>query len=103
MNSTAPGAAPRPINFRSIEPVAPDGPAGNLRWGVRVNRYLYFLPDTSPPFSFDEDLNYPIQISIPARAPLNRLAVLFRIFLVIPAAIVGSVVGAGLGLIDRKS
>ena len=77
--------------------------SGTLRWGVRVNGYLYFLTDTYPPFSFDEDLNYPIQISIPARAPLNRLAVLLRIFLVIPAAIVGSVVGAGLGLISVAS
>jgi len=151
MNPTAPGAAPRPIKFRSIQPVERDRLtaalriiwvipqlvvlafvyigaffvavvgwlgalftgelpdfaenflSGTLRWGVRVNGYLYFLTDTYPPFSFDEDLNYPIQISIPARAPLNRLAVLFRIFLVIPAAIVGSVVGAGLGLISVGS
>jgi hypothetical protein len=77
--------------------------SGVLRWAVRVNGYLYFLTDTYPPFSLDEDLNYPIQISIPERAPLNRLAVLFRIFLVIPVAIVGSVVGAGLGLVSVGS
>jgi hypothetical protein len=77
--------------------------SGALRWGVRVNGYFYFLTDTYPPFSIDEDHNYPIQISIPERAPLNRLAVLFRIILVIPAAIVGSVVGAGLGIISVGS
>ena len=151
MNPTVSGAAPRPINFRSIPPVERDRLtaalrliwvipqlvvlafvyigaffvavvgwlgalftgelpdfaenflSGTLRWGVRVNGYLYFLTDTYPPFSLDEDLNYPIQISIPSPLPLNRLAVLFRIFLVIPAAIVGSVVGAGLGLISVGS
>jgi hypothetical protein len=151
MNPAAPGAAPRPINFRSIQPVGRDRLtaalriiwaipqlvvlafvyigaifvvivgwlgalftgelpefaesflSGALRWGVRVNGYLYFLTDSYPPYSIDEDLNYPIQISIPERAPLNRLAVLFRIFLVIPAAIVGSVVGAGLGILSVGS
>jgi hypothetical protein len=82
---------------------AEDFLSGTLRWGVRVNGYLYFLTDAYPPFSIDEDLNYPIQISIPERASLNRLAVLFRIVLMIPAAIVGYVVGAGLGLISVGS
>jgi Domain of unknown function (DUF4389) len=151
MDPTAPGEAPRLINFRSIQPVERDRLtaalrliwvipqaivltfvyiaaffvavvgwlgalvtgelpdfaekflSGALRWGVRVNGYFYFLTDAYPPFSLDEDLNYPIRISIPARAPLNRLAVLFRIFLVIPAAIVGSVVAAGLGIISVGS
>ncbi len=151
MDPSAPDAPPRPINFRSIQPVERDRLtaalrliwaipqlvvltfvyigaffvlvvgwfgalftgelpdfaekflSGTLRWGIRVSGYLYFLTDTYPPFSLDEDLNYPIQISIPERARLNRLAVLFRIILVIPAAIVGSVVGAGLGLVSVGS
>ena len=151
MNPNAPGAIPRPINIRSIQPVERDRLtaalrliwvipqlvvlvfvyigaffvaiagwlgalvtgelpdfaekflSGTVRWGVRVSGYLYFLTDTYPPFSLDEDPNFPIQISIPAPLPLNRLAVLLRIFLVIPAAIVGSVVGAGLGLISVGS
>lgn len=77
--------------------------SGTLRWGVRVNGYLYFLTDSYPPYSIDEDLNYPIHIAFPGRAPLNRLAVLFRIILVIPASIVGSVVGAGLGIVSVGS
>jgi len=77
---------------------AEDFLSGFLRWGVRVHGYLHFLTDVYPPFSLDEDPNYPIQISIPERAPLNRLAVLFRFILVIPGAIVGSVAGTGLGL-----
>jgi len=82
---------------------AQDFLSGAIRWGVRVNGYLYFLTDAYPPFSLDEDLNYPIHIFIPERAPLNRLAVLFRIILVIPAAIVGTVVGAGLGILSVGS
>jgi hypothetical protein len=77
--------------------------SGALRWGVRVSGYLDFLTDSYPPYSINEDLNYPIHIAFPGRAPLNRLAVLFRIILVIPASIVGSVVGAGLGIVSVGS
>jgi hypothetical protein len=77
--------------------------SGVVRWGTRVNGYLYFLTDAYPPFSLEEDLDYPIQVALPQRAPLNRLAVLFRIFLVIPAAVVSSVAGAGLGFISVAS
>ena len=77
--------------------------SGALRWGTRVSGYLYFLTDEYPPFSLEPEPGYPIQIGIPERAPLNRLAVLFRIILVIPAGIVSSVVASGLGLVSVAS
>jgi hypothetical protein len=77
--------------------------SGVLRWGTRLQGYLYFLTDEYPPFSLGEFPDYPIQISIPPLAPLNRLAVLFRLILVIPAAIVSSVLAAGLGLVSVGS
>lgn len=76
---------------------------GYLRWFTRVGGYFYFLTDAYPPYSLDEDPSYPIQIAIPPREPLNRLAVLFRIILVIPGAILGSVIGAGIGLLSVGS
>jgi hypothetical protein len=77
--------------------------AGVIRWGVRVSGYLYFLTDEYPPFSLDEDPTYPIEISVPPRQPLNRLAVLFRLILVIPAGIVVMVATSGLGLLSVGS
>jgi len=77
--------------------------AGAVRWGTRVSGYAYFLTDEYPPFSLDEDPAYPIKIAIPPSDELNRLAVLFRIILVIPASIVSTVVGSGVFLIAVAS
>ena len=77
--------------------------AGVIRWGARVGGYAYFLTDDYPPYSLDADPNYPIEISVPQREPLNRLAVLFRIILVIPAYVVAGVAASGLGLLSVGS
>jgi hypothetical protein len=82
---------------------AEDFLGGVIRWSARVQGYYYFLTDVYPPFSTEEFAEYPVVIEIPPRAPLNRMAVLFRIILVIPAAIVGSVVGTGIGFISVAS
>src|SRR5664279_4480586 len=49
------------------------------------------LPDVYPPFEL-ADAQYPVRLHAQP-GPLNRLAVLFRIILVIPAWIVGAVLG----------
>jgi len=77
--------------------------AGAIRWGTRVSGYAFFLTDEYPPFSLDDDPAYPIKIAIPPGDDLNRLAVLFRIILVIPASIVSTVVGSGVFLIAVAS
>jgi len=82
---------------------ASDYLAGALRWSTRVSGYAFFLTDEYPAFSMDDDPAYPIKIAIPAGGELNRLAVLFRIILVIPASIVSSVVGSGVFLIAVAS
>jgi len=62
---------------------------GVLRWQTRVYAYLFLLTDVYPPFSLEDDAGYPVRLlTRPTR--LNRLAVLFRIILVIPAALVGA-------------
>jgi hypothetical protein len=59
---------------------------GYLRWMTRVYAYAFLLTDVYPPFSL-EDADYPVRVAV-APGRLNRLAVLFRFFLMIPCAIV---------------
>lgn len=73
---------------------AADFLTGVLRWQARVSAYLLLLTDQYPPFSFD-DADYPVRVAAQP-GPLNRLAVLFRIFLAFPAAIVVGVLAYGL-------
>lgn len=69
---------------------------GYLRWYGRVIGYVWLLTDAYPPFAL-ADVVYPVRVSVtPGR--LNRLAVLFRFFLAIPAFIVASVAGWGIGI-----
>jgi hypothetical protein len=72
---------------------AADFLAGFLRWQTRVFGYAILLTDVYPPFTL-EDADYPIRVAV-RPGQLNRLAVLFRFFLLIPAWIVQSVVGYG--------
>ena len=67
---------------------------GYVRWQTRYNAYYLLLTDQYPPFTL-EDANYPVRLlTRPGR--LNRLAVLFRLILGIPALIVTSLAGFGL-------
>ncbi|MEU8922365.1 DUF4389 domain-containing protein [Kitasatospora sp. NPDC048545] len=60
---------------------------------TRVTAYLMLTVDRYPPFAFHAP-DYPVQVGLRPGA-LNRLAVLFRIVLVIPASIVQGLVYAG--------
>ena len=72
---------------------AADFLTGYLRWLGRVYAYNYLLTDVYPPFTLD-DADYPVRLAMmPGR--LNRLAVLFRFFLLIPCWIVQAVVTYG--------
>ncbi|HVX20977.1 MAG TPA: DUF4389 domain-containing protein [Acidimicrobiales bacterium] len=77
--------------------------SGVVRWDIRVSAYFYFLTDRYPPFSLDQEPGYPIQIAIPEAGPLNRLAVLVRFFIAIPAYIVAGVAGSGLAVFSIGS
>jgi hypothetical protein len=72
---------------------AADFLTGYLRWLSRVYAYNYLLTDVYPPFTLD-DADYPVRLAV-APGQLNRLAVLFRIFLLIPCWIVQAVVTYG--------
>jgi hypothetical protein len=62
--------------------------AGYLRWSTRFYAYVFLLTDKYPPFEF-ADADYPVRLLVrPGR--LNRLAVLFRLILVIPASFIAT-------------
>ena len=67
--------------------------SGYLRWYSRFEAYLLLLTDEYPPFAF-EDAPYPVRLAVGA-GQLNRLSVLFRIILAIPAAIVSMLLTSG--------
>ncbi|HEX6524338.1 MAG TPA: DUF4389 domain-containing protein [Streptosporangiaceae bacterium] len=67
--------------------------SGYTRWYCRVGAYLLLLTDVYPPFSLEE-VSYPVRMEAsPGR--LNRLAVLFRLILAIPAAMVSAILVSG--------
>src|SRR5258708_1661149 len=69
---------------------------GVVRWQARAYAYVFLLTDVYPPFSLDDDPAYPVRLlTRPTR--LNRLAVLFRLILFVPALLVSA--GAGYDLI----
>ncbi len=72
---------------------AADFLTGYLRWMTRVDAYALLLTGVYPPFSLD-DADYPVRVAA-APGPLNRLAVLFRFFLLIPCWIVATIVAYG--------
>lgn len=73
---------------------AADFLTGYLRWLARVQAYQYLLTDQYPPFTLD-DQDYPVRLAVPAGQRLNRAAVFFRFYLLIPAWIVVSVLSYG--------
>jgi uncharacterized protein DUF4389 len=63
------------------------------RYATRVYAYLWFLTDRYPPFELTA-ADYPVQVEL-APGRLNRLAVLFRLLLVIPAWILSGLAVGG--------
>lgn len=79
------GRLPEPV-FRFL--------AGYLGYQVRVGASSMLLVDRYPPFALDPPPDYPVRIEV-RPTDLNRLAVLFRLILMIPAAVVRSLAMAG--------
>ncbi|MFE9858166.1 DUF4389 domain-containing protein [Streptomyces sp. NPDC005780] len=79
------GRLPEPV-FRFL--------AATLDYRTRVAASSMLLVDSYPPFTLTQPSAYPVRIDVrPTR--LNRLAVFFRLILVIPAAIVQSLATYG--------
>jgi hypothetical protein len=72
---------------------AADFLAKYLAYEIRVEGYGMLLVDRYPPFAFDAP-DYPVRVEV-RPGELNRLAVFFRLLLVIPAGIVQAVIYSG--------
>jgi len=70
--------------------------SGVVRYATRLYAYNLLVTDRYPPFS-EKESDYPVEVEF-TRSRLNRLAVLFRIFLVLPAALLAGVVTSGLSI-----
>lgn len=67
---------------------------GYARWAARANAYGSLLTDRYPPFSMDEEPDYPVRLLIPEQAAdRNRLTTFFRWFLLVPHLIILSLIG----------
>jgi hypothetical protein len=71
--------------------------SGFLSLYVRFCAYLSLLTDEYPPFEFDT-WSYPVRPVLPPPGRQNRLAVLFRIILAVPASFFQAIVSFGLSL-----
>ncbi|HVC68789.1 MAG TPA: DUF4389 domain-containing protein [Acidimicrobiales bacterium] len=67
---------------------------GYLRWQARVLAYVSLLTDVYPPFTLENDEAYPVWLTAQP-GPLNRAAVFFRIILILPAAVLQTLVQYG--------
>ncbi|MHA6764437.1 DUF4389 domain-containing protein [Streptacidiphilus sp. PAMC 29251] len=67
---------------------------GFLGYQTRVSGSAMLLVDRYPPFALRPTAEYPIQVEV-RPGELNRLAVFFRLLLVIPAGIVQSLLSTG--------
>jgi hypothetical protein len=72
---------------------------GYMRWYARVYGYVFLLTDVYPPFALEDEPGYPVRLAV-TQESLNRLAVLFRIILAIPASIVATAAIAGATLVS---
>ena len=66
-----------------------------IEYFTRVVAYTYLMRDEYPPFGFEQA--YPVNLSI-GTGPVRRLAVLFRLVLLVPAEIVGGVSMVGVAV-----
>jgi hypothetical protein len=66
-----------------------------IRYGLHVSAFIYLAANPFPGFT-GEAGTYPLDLVLPERARQNRWKTGFRLFLVIPAAIVNSALGSAL-------
>jgi hypothetical protein len=70
-----------------------------LRLNLRLQTYVSLMTDRFPAFSFDETPADMSRLAVPIATRMSRVAVFFRIILVIPASLLTSVVTLGMEII----
>jgi hypothetical protein len=66
-----------------------------VRYSVQVSAYLHLTADPYPGFMPKPD--YPVRVEIDGPAPQMRWSVFFRLFLALPAFVITTTLGGGLG------
>ena len=70
-----------------------------LQWQTRLNGYTYLLTARYPPFSLHDE-PYPVAFTLEGPPEhLNRVAVFFRLFLVVPAEVMSIVYQVGVAVV----
>lgn len=73
---------------------------GYSRWAARANAYGSLLTGRFPPFSMDEEPDYPVRLTIEEQvAGRNRLTTIFRCHLLLPHEILLSLLGIVVGVV----
>ena len=73
---------------------------GYTHWNTRANAYSSLMTGRYPPFSMDAEGDYPVRLAVEERTEgRNRLTTLFRLILIIPHAIVLSILGVIAGFV----
>ncbi len=73
---------------------------GYNHWSARVNAYSSLLTSRYPPFSMDQEGDYPVRLFVVEQVEgRNRLTTFFRLILIIPHAIVLSFLGIIVGFV----
>jgi len=67
---------------------------GYARWAARANAYGSLLTGAYPPFSMDEEPDYPVRLTVQEQTTArNRLTTFFRCLMLIPHEAVLSILG----------
>jgi hypothetical protein len=64
---------------------------GTLRWSYRVFAYFYLMTDAYPPFSMDDDPNYPVRLQIDYPEHIDNWRPLVHWLLILPYLIVAGI------------
>jgi len=64
---------------------------GVHRWGLRVGSYVLLLTDVYPPFSLEDDPNYPVRVEFDYPETIDRWRPLVQWLLAIPYLIVAGI------------
>jgi hypothetical protein len=65
---------------------------GVLRWSTRVQAYVFLMTDAYPPFTLEDDPNYPVQVEIDYPVRMPRWRPLIGWLLIIPYAAVAALI-----------
>jgi Domain of unknown function (DUF4389) len=65
---------------------------GVLRWGLRVSAYVFLMTDQYPPFSLEDDPQYPVRLEVDYPQQIARWRPLVNWILVWPASIAAAAI-----------